>query len=175
MACTHLHWDHSGGVCKLDGGRYSPTFANARHVFQKGEWNSAIGDDSFHKASYAAPSLLPVQQSGLLQLVDGDADIAPGVRFEFTNGHTEHHAVIWIEDAGESACFLGDLVPMSAQVPVSWISAYDSNAVGSFHAREALYARIMAKKALCLFYHEPAYPVGRLVKSGEKYSAELLA
>ena len=175
MACTHLHWDHSGGVCKLEGGRYSPTFAGARHVFQRGEWKTAVGDDNFHKASYVAPSLLPVEEAGLLKLVEGDAEIAPGIRFEFTNGHTEHHAVIWIEDSGESACFFGDLVPMSAQVPLAWISAYDSNAVGSFRAREALYDRIMQRSAQCLFYHEPAYPVGRLIMDRGRYSAQLIA
>lgn len=174
MACTHLHWDHSGGVCRLENGRYSPTFARARHVFQRGEWENATGNDNFHKASYAAASLTPVEDAGLLHLVDGDSEIAPGVRFEFTNGHTEHHAVIWIEDRGESACFLGDLVPMAAQVPIAWISAYDSNAVGSHRAREALYARILAKRATCLFYHEPEYPVGKLVESRGKFAAQPL-
>lgn len=175
MACTHLHWDHSGGVCKLENGRYSPTFPRARHVFQRGEWETAVGNDSFHKASYAAPSLLPVKDAGLLHLVEGDAEIAPGIRFEFTNGHTEHHAVIWIEDQGESACFFGDLVPMAAQVPISWISAYDSNAVGSHRAREKLYQRILEKEAHCLFYHEPEYPIGMLRFDKNRYSAQLLS
>lgn len=175
MACTHLHWDHSGGVCKLVDGKYSPTFANARHVFQRGEWQIALNPTNLHKASYTPASLKPVEDRGLLRLVEGDAEIAPGVRFEFTNGHTENHAVIWIEDRGEYGCFFGDLVPTASHVPVPWISAYDINAGGSYSAREVLYPKVVERQAACFFYHEPEYPIGRMVRDGSKFSAKLIA
>lgn len=175
VACTHLHWDHSGGLCRLVDGKYSPTFPNASYVAQKGEWEIATNPTNLHKASYTPASLKPIAERGQLHLVQGDAGIAPGIRFEFTNGHTENHAVIWLEDSGESGCFLGDLVPTASHVPLSWISAYDINAGGSWRAREVLYPKLVASRAKVFFYHEPEYPVGTVLKDGSKFKATLLS
>lgn len=173
VACTHLHWDHAGGLCKLMDGGYQPMFPNARYVAQRGEWQIAVNPTNLHKASYVPASLSPIEANGQLSLIEGDGEIVPGLRFEFTNGHTENHAVIWIEDGGEAGCFLGDLVPTASHVPTAWISAYDINAGGSYHAREVLYPKIVAANATCFFYHEPEVPTGRMIKEGGKYSAVL--
>ncbi|MBE7493145.1 MAG: MBL fold metallo-hydrolase [Planctomycetes bacterium] len=173
VACTHLHWDHAGGLCRLENGAYRPTFPDATYVAQKGEWEIATRPTNLHKASYAPDSLLPLAERGRLRLVEGDAEIVPGVRFEFTNGHTENHAVIWLEDQGQSGCFLGDLVPTASHVPLAWISAYDINAGGSWRAREALYPKLVQRNARVFFYHEPEYPVGRVTKDHNRYRAIL--
>jgi glyoxylase-like metal-dependent hydrolase (beta-lactamase superfamily II) len=170
VACTHLHWDHSGGLCKLEGEQYVPTFPNARYVLQQGEWNIAITPSNLHKASYAPKSLIPIAERGQLQTVEGDAEIVPGVHFDFTAGHTENHAVIWFESNGERGCFLGDLVPTRSHVPLAWISAYDINAGGSFVAREKLYPKL--EDVTCFYYHEPEYPVGKIIFDGKRYKAE---
>ena len=169
VACTHLHWDHSGGLCKLVDGGYTPTFPNAKYVLQRGEWEIAIKPSNLHKASYAPESLTPLADQ--VRLVDGAAEIAPGVRFDFTAGHTENHAVIWFEDSGESGVFFGDLVPTLSHVPTAWISAYDINAGGSYEARERLYPDVLARNAACFFYHEPEYPVGHMQRDGKKLRA----
>lgn len=172
VACTHLHWDHSGGLCRLQDGKYVPNFPNARHVLQQGEWEIAVKPGNLHKASYTPASLTPLAERGQLSLVQGPAEIAPGVRFDFTAGHTENHAVIWFESEGQSGVFFGDLVPTLSHVPTAWISAYDINAGGSFEAREKLYPKVLEKNATCFFYHEPEYPVGRMIKDGKRYRAE---
>ena len=172
VACTHLHWDHSGGLCKLEDGKYVPSFPNATYVVQKGEWEIAIAPGNLHKASYAPESLIPL--SGQLRTVDGSQEIIPGLRFDFTAGHTENHAVIWFESDGEFGVFFGDLVPTISHVPTAWISAYDINAGGSFEAREGLYPKVTDRDAVCFFYHEPEYPVGKLVKDGRKYHGEAI-
>jgi glyoxylase-like metal-dependent hydrolase (beta-lactamase superfamily II) len=167
VACTHLHWDHSGGLCRLEDGRYVPNFPNAEYVAQKGEWEIAINPSNLHKASYTPETLKPLQSQ--LRTVQGDGEIVPGVRFEFTNGHTESHAVIWFESNGEYGVFFGDLVPTISHVPTAWVSAYDINAGGSFHAREKLYPKVVDRNATCFFYHEPEWPIGRMLRDRNKY------
>ncbi|MCC7509597.1 MAG: MBL fold metallo-hydrolase [Planctomycetes bacterium] len=172
VACTHLHWDHSGGLCKLVDGKYLPTFPNATYVLQRGEWEIAINPSNLHKASYTPESLKPISERGQLKLIEGNAQVVPGIRYDFTAGHTENHAVIWFESNGESGVFFGDLVPTISHVPMAWISAYDINAGASYHAREGLYPNVMAANARCFFYHEPGYPVGRMLRDKSKYRAE---
>ncbi|MCA8937281.1 MAG: MBL fold metallo-hydrolase [Planctomycetes bacterium] len=172
VACTHLHWDHSGGLCKLVNGAYVPSFPNATYVVQKGEWDIAINPTNLHKASYAPESLSPLTDQ--VRTVEGSGEIVPGLRFDFTAGHTENHAVIWFENDGQYGVFFGDLVPTLSHVPMAWISAYDINAGGSFVARESLYPTVLERDATCFFYHEPEYPVGRLVRDRNKYKGEPL-
>ena len=169
VACTHLHWDHSGGLCKLKDGAYVPSFPNATYVVQKGEWEIAINPSNLHKASYAPESLKPLQEQ--VRTIGGDGEIVPGVSFDFTAGHTENHAVIWFESEGKHGVFFGDLVPTLSHVPMAWISAYDINAGGSFEAREKLYPKVFDRNTTCFFYHEPEYPVGHLVRDKSKYRA----
>ena len=38
MLCTHLHVDHVGWNTKLVDGKWVPTFANARYLFGKTEY-----------------------------------------------------------------------------------------------------------------------------------------
>ncbi len=38
VLCTHLHADHVGWNTRLVGGRWVPTFANARYLFARREW-----------------------------------------------------------------------------------------------------------------------------------------
>jgi glyoxylase-like metal-dependent hydrolase (beta-lactamase superfamily II) len=82
--------------------------------------------------------------------------------------------VIWLESKGEHGVFFGDLVPTLSHVPTAWISAYDINAGGSYHAREALYPKVLERNAACFFYHEPEYPVGCLQTDGRKITARPL-
>ena len=174
VACTHLHWDHSGGLCKLVNGAYVPSFPKATYVVQKGEWQIATNPSKLHKASYAPESLKPIEERGQLRTIEGSGEIVPGVHFDFTAGHTENHAVIWFESNDEYGVFFGDLVPTISHVPMAWISAYDINAGGSYEAREVLYPKVLERKATCFFYHEPEYPVGQLVQEGRKIRGEAL-
>ena len=41
VMCTHLHHDHLGWTTQLKNGRWEPTFANARYVFSKPEFDSS--------------------------------------------------------------------------------------------------------------------------------------
>lgn len=90
---THLHSDHAGGA--VTDGR--PLFENARYVLQQAELDAARGP-------ILDQVVTPLK--GQLQVVDGDAEIAPGVRVHLTPGHTPGHQ---IARAGDLA-MTGDLV-----------------------------------------------------------------
>ena len=61
----------------------------------------------------------------MLQLVDEDATIMPGVRVRRTGGHTMHHQMVIIESAGKTAVFAADLLPTAAHLPEVWVMGYD--------------------------------------------------
>ncbi|MBS1503140.1 MAG: MBL fold metallo-hydrolase, partial [Bacteroidetes bacterium] len=53
---SHLHYDHSGGLVVERNGRMEPSFPQAIHVIQKGEWEFAITgrSSSYHKEIFEA-------------------------------------------------------------------------------------------------------------------------
>ena len=80
VVLTHLHFDHSGGCTKLDrGGRPIPTFPKAKYMVQRACWDDAIQPNERAVEAYYDDDFLPLQESGQVELLDGDGEIAPGV------------------------------------------------------------------------------------------------
>ncbi|HZD03650.1 MAG TPA: MBL fold metallo-hydrolase, partial [Longimicrobiales bacterium] len=123
---THLHFDHAGGNTMVtDDGAVVPAFPGARHVVQKGEFDFAHRDNERIRASYILRNVDPVAEAGLWDFVAGEAVVTPGVRVLPTPGHTPHHQSVLVESGGETACFLADVCPTVAHVPLPWIMGYD--------------------------------------------------
>jgi glyoxylase-like metal-dependent hydrolase (beta-lactamase superfamily II) len=134
IVLTHLHLDHVGWCAMRDDeGRWVPTFANARLVLVRDEYERHLGQiistdagspaaaedtdvDPIARAFLAdaeslseqttliqAESLQPVADAGLLELVPSDAEVVPGVRYQSTPGHTSAHHSVRLDSDGESA------------------------------------------------------------------------
>ena len=92
---THLHWDHAGGFTRRGpDGSVRLTFPRARHVVQRAEWDFALHPDPRSRAGYVDDDLLPVAEAGLLEVVDGEAEVVPGLVVRQTGGHTPGHQLV---------------------------------------------------------------------------------
>ena len=106
---THLHFDHAGGNTAERDGRVRPVFPRARYVVQKGEFYDATHPHERNRASYLEPNFVPVAEAGQLDLVEGEVEVAPGVRVVPMGGHTAHHQIVVVESAGERLLVPTDL------------------------------------------------------------------
>ncbi len=160
---THLHFDHAGGdtVAGADG-VIRPAFPGARHVVQRGEWEFAHRDNERIRASYLPINFDAVGEGGLFDLVEGEQQVVPGVRVVPTPGHTPHHQSVLVESAGQTACFLADLVPTSAHLPLPWIMGYDIEPLVTLDTKRAILGRAKEEEWLLVFQHDPVVPWGRL-------------
>ena len=172
---THLHFDHAGGDMYKPavedgggsggdgGGELRLSFPRAKYVVQKGELNFAQ-----HTNERTAGSYLPHNFAGVpFQLIDGETEILPGIRGLPTPGHVPFHQSILIESGGERACFVADLVPTSAHLPLPWIMGYDLEPLVTLETRRRLYQRAEAEQWLLVFEHDPTVVSGRLGKEGK--------
>src|SRR5436190_7528771 len=126
VLATHLHFDHAGGFTARDSsGRLRPRFPRAQYVVRRGEWNDASHPHERNRASYLADNYAPLAEAGVLQLLDDDQTVMPGVKVRRTGGHTMHHQMVLIESGGQAAAFVADLIPTTAHVPDPWIMSYD--------------------------------------------------
>lgn len=100
---THLHYDHAGNT---------QLFPRARFLVQREELRYALAPSHFDASAYFAPSLgiTPDYLGTRFELLDGDAEIAPGVRAIATPGHTPGHQSVLVETAAGRYCVAGDAV-----------------------------------------------------------------
>ncbi len=173
VLASHLHFDHCGGFTYRDSsGRILPTFPRAQYVVRRGEWEDATHPHARNRASYLMDNYVPLADAGVLQLVDEDQTIMPGVRVQRTGGHTMHHQMIWIESAGKVAAFPSDLVPTTAHLPDPWIMGYDLYPMDTLAAKKAFFADAIERRALVFFEHDPLVAAGYIREDKGKRSYE---
>jgi len=164
---THLHFDHAGGnTVRGPDGTPVPAFPDARHVVQRGEFEFSRLDNERIRAAYPRANIDPVGEAGLWDFVEGEGEIAAGVRVLPTPGHTPYHQSVLVEDGGETACFLADVCPTTAHLPLSWTMGYDVEPLVTMESKRKLWDRAEAEGWLLVFEHDPVVAWGRLSRTG---------
>ncbi len=158
---SHLHFDHVGGFTARDSsGALVPRFPRARYVARTAEWADATHPHERNRASYLQENFVPLMDAGVLELVDGDAEIMPGVRVRRTGGHTMHHQIVMIESGGRTAVFAADLIPTSAHIDVPWIMAYDLYPMDTLAFKRTFIREAIEREYLIFFEHDPLVAAG---------------
>jgi glyoxylase-like metal-dependent hydrolase (beta-lactamase superfamily II) len=118
VLCTHLHLDHVGWNTRLQGGKWVPTFPNARYLFNRREWDfiHSLVDKEGAEVDHLPDSLQPVYETGQIDFVALDHQVAPGIRLEPTPGHTPGHVSVRIESLGKRAVITGDVIHNPVQI-----------------------------------------------------------
>jgi len=169
VLATHLHFDHAGGFTRRDAdGRLRPRFPRARYVVRRGEWEDAMHPHARNRSSYLADDFVPLKDAGVLELVDEDQTIMPGVRVQHTGGHTQHHQVVWIESNGQHAVYAADIMPTAMHLLDGWIAGFDLYPVQTLAAKQRLVRDIVDRGARLLFEHDPAIAVAHIEEHGGK-------
>jgi len=173
VIATHAHFDHIGAGTKVnENGEIVPTFPNARYYFQKGEWEDALNPDERTKATYFKENFLPLQEHGLVELIDGDVQILPQIRVEKTGGHTKHHQMVIIESNDKTAVYPGDILPSRHHLPIPYIMALDLYPVEVMEAKRKLYKRAIDGNWLIIIDHGEEIRAGHIRFDGKKYNFE---
>lgn len=172
---THLHFDHCGGnTSRNEKGEDAPTFPKARYIIQKGEWEYALHPSERDKASYLKQNFLPLEKHGLLQLVDGNKEISEGVEVIVVPGHTSRHQCLKVSTGGKVFFFLGDLVPTSAHVRLSYIMSYDIFPQQTLENKRKYFEQAIEEDWILAFNHDPEHFFGKVKKVNNKYTFETL-
>jgi glyoxylase-like metal-dependent hydrolase (beta-lactamase superfamily II) len=169
---THLHFDHAGGNTRRADDRLVPTFPRARYVVQLGEWEDATRPHERSRASYREENFVPLAESRSLDTVQGEVEVAPGVRVVPVGGHTAYHQMVVVEGGGRTLVVPTDLVPTASHVPLAYIMGFDLFPLGTLEAKRRLLGRAAAEDWLVLFYHDPRMPLGHVRRTKDRLVAE---
>jgi len=157
VVISHAHADHIGGLTDGDGANRRLLFRSARHVMARAEfdyWTSGQGSAHVWMSDLARLHLLPVERAGMLDLVAGEQDVAPGVRVIPAPGHTPGHMVVSISAATQQALFLADAVlgEPNFRHP-DWTSELDIDRPAAVRTRRSLLEAAVNDGALVFGYH----------------------
>ena len=181
---THLHFDHAGGNTRADrrtGGPTDgderpmtpdrpaavPSFPNATYLVQRGDLDFARQSNERTRASYLPHNYEPIAAAGKFQLLDGDVEVLPGISVRLTPGHVPYHQSVIVRDRGETAVFLGDLIPTAAHLPLPWIMGYDLEPMRTLESKRALLAEAVANNWRLVFEHDPVVAWGVAQQDGK--------
>ncbi|MEN8256850.1 MAG: MBL fold metallo-hydrolase [Thermodesulfobacteriota bacterium] len=171
---THCDFDHAGGITMHnDQGEVELTFPAAMHHIQSKEWWDVCHPNRRSDSTYWPVNFQGLEEGRNLNLIDGEAEILPGVRCVLTGGHTRGHQLVWLTSGQETALHCGDLLPNTAFTNPLWITAYDNFPLDSVAAKEKILAQAKAKDAWFLFYHDPDTLACKFDEAGEMCEAFL--
>jgi len=171
VVASHLHFESAGGFTVRDlNGRIRPRFPRAQYVARRGEWDEATHPHETHRAGYRADNYVPLADAGVLQLVDDDRTIMPGVTVRRTGGHTMHHQMVLIESGGQTAAFVAGMMPAIAHAPDLWIAGDDLYPMDTLAAKKRFAQEAVDREILVFFEHDPAIAAGYIRETDGKRS-----
>ncbi len=166
---THLHFDHVGGALSEDeGGQVVPTFPNAAHVVQAGEFQRATSGRAELRAAYSAEWVTPLADAGQLELVEGDVELRPGVHAIVTGGHTRFQQAVVLDSDGQQAIYAADMCPTTRHLHSLWCLAYDEEVLETRRRKPELLGRAVDEDWWVLFDHDPDTVAARLVREPQR-------
>ena len=189
VTCTHLHFDHAGGLTRSSPTGPVATFPNARVIVQAKELSDARAGRSVMTKTYFKENYDPLQDH--LHIVDsprpfpvgiipdrnaapiGDVSvretvIAPGLSVFLCPGHTwGQQAMKFIDDKGRTVVFVPDVMPTAAHVGQTYSLAYDVEPYTTLLSKSWFLAEAARHDWLLVLDHEPGNPLFR-VRPDEK-------
>jgi len=155
---SHAHPDHIGGLTTKNGTGRRLVFPRARHVICRAEyqyWTSGrIPGDFAWMGELARQHLIPIEQAGLLDLVEGEQEVAPGIHIIPAPGHTPGHMAIWLASESQQAIFVADAVlgELGFTHP-DWTSVFDTDRGQAARTRRQLLDAAARDTAIVAGYH----------------------
>ena len=129
VVISHLHFDHAGGLLAEWKPDSAPSllFPNATFVVGKKAFDRALHPHPRDKASFIPELPRLLQDSGRLDLVDGEysSTLAKSVRFSFSDGHTPGLMLAEIVSPEGGVVFCADLIPGRPWVHLPVTMGYD--------------------------------------------------
>ena len=161
VLASHLHFDHAGGfTAREPSGAIVPAFPRARYVINAGEWQDATHPHERNRGSYFLENYAPLRDAGVVDIMDGDGEVMPGVRVRRTGGHTQWHQIVYLESGGATAVFAADLIPTTAHVDVPWIMGYDLYPMDTLAFKRAFVREAVEREYIIFFEHDPHIAAG---------------
>jgi len=164
---THLHFDHCGWNTHYKDGKAVATFPRATYYVQQGELEHAHEQHERDRVSYMTDNYDPLIQSGQMKLLQGDAEIVPGISVKVYRGHTRDLQAVLIRSQGKVAAYPSDLLSDAKHLDPTWVLGFDLYPLDTIANKHLFYSAAIPEQWLVVFTHDHESPWAYL-RAGEK-------
>jgi glyoxylase-like metal-dependent hydrolase (beta-lactamase superfamily II) len=75
---------------------------------------------------------------------------------------------VLVESEGGVACFLADVCPTTAHLPLPWIMGYDVEPLVTLESKRRMWERAREEEWLLIFQHDPVVAWGRMDPAADR-------
>lgn len=175
---SHFHPDHIFGLMEKETNKQ--IYPNAEIVVSDVEYKFWTDPTVIDKLPEARKGLARRIQATFpawknMKQVAGPAEVAPGMTFVMTPGHTPGHRAFLLSSDKESLMLSNDTmyVPALNVAHPGWRGAYDQDGAVAEASRRALMDQLIADKMMVAGFHFPFPGVGMIAKDGADYALTL--
>jgi glyoxylase-like metal-dependent hydrolase (beta-lactamase superfamily II) len=164
---THLHFDHCGGGIGMNAdGSYYAVFPNAKYHISKSQWEWALNPNVREADSFLKENILPMKELGVLNLVEDEGELLPGVDVKFFNGHTRGQIIPIIKlPNGRKLVYTADLFPSTAHIHLAWNMSYDVEPLVTMKEKEEFLNEAFANNYYFFYQHDHFTDCTTLIKT----------
>lgn len=161
---THLHFDHCGGAIIRSGEQLIPAFKNAVYWSNADHWKWATEPNPREKASFLKENIVPIQQSGQLQMISNrtskdvsldTATFSAYMQVRFADGHTDAMMLPQLRYKGRTIVYMADLLPSAGHLPLPYVMAYDTRPLITLTEKESFLQEALENDYILFFEHDP--------------------
>ena len=163
---THLHFDHCGGSIMREGDKLVPAFKNAKYWSNKEHWDWAVDPNDREKASFLPENILPIKESGKLQLIGvnpgkddklGETIFTENISVRFVNGHTRAMMLPQVRYKNRTIVYMADLLPSQGHIPLPYVMAYDMFPLTTLDEKRSFLNEAAGGDYILFFEHDPVH------------------
>ncbi|HYR56739.1 MAG TPA: MBL fold metallo-hydrolase, partial [Myxococcaceae bacterium] len=155
VVLTHLHFDHTGGTTRIEGGERVLSFPRATYHLQRRNWKWAHHPSDKDAGSFRSENFDLLATSGRLHLLEGQVELLPGIELFVSEGHTVGLQLVRVSDGDQTLVFCGDLIPTVSHLRSSWVMAYDLYPLTVIEEKRMILAQAVEEKWTLFFEHDP--------------------
>jgi glyoxylase-like metal-dependent hydrolase (beta-lactamase superfamily II) len=172
---SHFHPDHIFGL--MEAGSNKPVYPNAELVVSATEYKWWTEPGRVEKLPEARKGLgqriqavFPTWKN--FKLVEGEKEVAPGVRMVNAPGHTPGHSAFHLASGSDELMISNDVayVPALLAPNPDWQGTYDQDGPLAVETRRKLLDRVIADKVKICGAHFPFPGSGAFSKDGDGYA-----
>ena len=173
IVISHFHGDHISGLMAKETN--AQMFPDAEIIVPAAEltwWTQPIESIPQPRRALAQRVQATLPSWKNVRPVDGEAELAPGIRAVPAHGHTQGHTAHLISSGANQLLVTADATNIQALFVKNpdWQAAFDHVPDQAVETRKKLFERAIAEKAMVAGYHWGLPNVGTIAKDGNGYA-----
>jgi len=158
--CSHLHYDHIGGLAHNTNGFWQLSFPDAEIFLSGKEWEKMknIKDDEGPRSDF----IDFLEARATLIFFDEVNRSNDYISSQTIGGHTEFSQLIKLNLGGQLFFMAGDVLGTRGAVNRKYSAKYDFDGKKSMKLREEILEQAFDEKAIIMAYHDTEHPLFKL-------------